>query len=93
MALASTASSSREKGENNRKQENDQKVQPQHDQLEGVEEKETEEDNPKTLESTEKKEGQKLWVDVLSGNRSPSNGMAIEFVAPKVVNGTMEIDT
>jgi hypothetical protein len=30
---------------------------------------------------------QKLWVDVLSGNRNPANGLAMEFVAPKRVDG------
>ncbi|MCI87608.1 hypothetical protein A2U01_0108892, partial [Trifolium medium] len=27
----------------------------------------------------------KLWVDVLSGNRNPANGLAMEYVAPKLV--------
>lgn len=34
----------------------------------------------------------KLWVDVLSENRNPVNGMAIEYMAPKVVNGEVEIE-
>lgn len=33
-----------------------------------------------------------LWADVLSNNRNPENGMIIEFVAPKLVNGELEIE-
>lgn len=39
----------------------------------------------------ESKETMKLWVDVLSNNRNPANGMVIEYVAPKLVNGEIEI--
>ncbi|XP_058783664.1 uncharacterized protein LOC131658381 [Vicia villosa] len=34
----------------------------------------------------------KLWVDVISGNRNPTNGLQMEFVAPKVVNGEIEVE-
>jgi hypothetical protein len=33
-----------------------------------------------------------LWVDVLSGNRNPANGMAIEYVALQRVNGEIEVE-
>ncbi|CAK8562815.1 unnamed protein product [Lathyrus sativus] len=32
------------------------------------------------------------WVDVINDNRSPAKGMAIEYVAPKIVNEVIEID-
>jgi hypothetical protein len=35
---------------------------------------------------------QQLWVDVLSGNRNPANGLAMEYVAPKRVNGEIEVE-
>lgn len=35
---------------------------------------------------------EKLWVDVIKGNCIPSNGMAIEFVAPKILEGEIEIN-
>ncbi|CAJ2662985.1 unnamed protein product [Trifolium pratense] len=34
----------------------------------------------------------KLWVDVLSGNRNPANGLAMEYVAPTRVNGEVEVE-
>lgn len=34
----------------------------------------------------------KLWVNVISGNRNPSNGMKMDFVAPKIVNKEIEIE-
>ncbi|CAK8562005.1 unnamed protein product [Lathyrus sativus] len=34
----------------------------------------------------------KLWVDIISGNRSPSNGAPIEFIAPNIVEGEIEVD-
>lgn len=43
-------------------------------------------DNNKTIQE------KKLWVDVISGNRDPTNGMAIEFIALKLVNGEIEIE-
>jgi hypothetical protein len=33
-----------------------------------------------------------LWVDVLSGNRNPANGLAMEYVAPKRVNDEIEVE-
>ncbi|XP_058733155.1 uncharacterized protein LOC131604751 [Vicia villosa] len=41
----------------------------------------------------EKKDTQrKLWVDVLSDNRNHANGLTMEYVAPKVVDGEIEIE-
>ncbi|XP_058762881.1 uncharacterized protein LOC131636267 [Vicia villosa] len=37
-------------------------------------------------------EKQKLWVDVISGNRLPTNGLTIEFSAPKYVEGEFEVE-
>jgi hypothetical protein len=34
----------------------------------------------------------KLWVDVLSGNRNPANGLAMEFVAPARIDGETVVD-
>src|SRR4051812_13975257 len=42
-------------------------------------------------EAEEAETPQKLWVDVISNNRNPSNGMQIEFVAPQLVNGEVEV--
>jgi hypothetical protein len=33
-----------------------------------------------------------LWVDVLSGNRHPANGLAMEYVATKRVDGEIEVE-
>lgn len=33
----------------------------------------------------------KLWVDIINGNRNPDNVMDMEFVAPKMVNGEINI--
>lgn len=33
----------------------------------------------------------KLWIDVFSGNRIPANGMTVEFVSPKIVDGEIEV--
>jgi hypothetical protein len=33
-----------------------------------------------------------LWVDVLSGNRNPANGLAMEFVSPKRVDGEIVVE-
>jgi hypothetical protein len=33
-----------------------------------------------------------LWVDALSGNRNPANGLAMEYVAPHRVNGEIEVE-
>lgn len=34
----------------------------------------------------------KLWVYVISGNHVQANGMAIEFVAPIIVEGKIEVE-
>ncbi|XP_058784060.1 uncharacterized protein LOC131658825 [Vicia villosa] len=33
----------------------------------------------------------KLWVDVLSENRNPSKGLSIQYVAPNVIDGEIEV--
>ncbi|XP_058775608.1 uncharacterized protein LOC131649881 [Vicia villosa] len=35
---------------------------------------------------------QKLWVDVINGNRMQANGMEIEFVAPTIMEGEVQIE-
>ncbi|CAK8568716.1 unnamed protein product [Lathyrus sativus] len=51
-------------------------------------------ENKKTLTEPTKPqpEERKPWVDVINDNRNPVKGMAIEYVAPKIVNGVIEID-
>lgn len=44
-----------------------------------------------TIESPPREGTPQLWVEVLSGNRNPANGLAMEFVAPKRVNGAVEV--
>lgn len=34
----------------------------------------------------------KLWVDVISGSRIPASGLTIEFIAPKIVEGQIEVE-
>lgn len=34
----------------------------------------------------------KIWIDVISGNRIPANGVAIEFIAQKIVEGEIKVD-
>ncbi|CAK8539571.1 unnamed protein product [Lathyrus sativus] len=36
-------------------------------------------------------EPRRLWVDVISGNRNPGNGLKLEFIAPTIVNGIAEV--
>ena len=40
----------------------------------------------------EKLEDEKLWVNIIRGNRNTTNEVAIQFVAPKVVNGKVEVE-
>lgn len=35
---------------------------------------------------------QKLWVNVIISNRTPVNGIVIEFNAPKLVEGKIEVE-
>ncbi|XP_058764506.1 uncharacterized protein LOC131637957 [Vicia villosa] len=35
---------------------------------------------------------QRLWVDVISGNRLPANGIMIGYSAPKIVEGEIEVE-
>ncbi|CAK8535210.1 unnamed protein product [Lathyrus sativus] len=37
-------------------------------------------------------EERKPWVNVINENRNPARGMAIEYVAPKLINGVFEIN-
>ncbi|XP_058757392.1 uncharacterized protein LOC131630645 [Vicia villosa] len=37
-------------------------------------------------------EGRKLWVDVLNDNRNPRKGRSMKYVAPKVVDGNVEVE-
>lgn len=59
-----------------------------------------EEEIPKTLESKiedgKEKQGEdmpikKLWVDVISRNRIPANGMAINYSSPSMAEGEIEV--
>ncbi|CAK8578828.1 unnamed protein product [Lathyrus sativus] len=34
---------------------------------------------------------QKLWVDIINENRNPPKGLTMEFVAPKIIDGEVEI--
>lgn len=55
--------------------------------------KEIEEAESETLESTKgENEPRKLWIDVIRGNRNLGNGMAIEFIAPKIIEGIAEVE-
>ncbi|CAK8577552.1 unnamed protein product [Lathyrus sativus] len=36
-------------------------------------------------------EPRKLWVDVISRNHNPGNGLSLKFIAPKIVNGIPEV--
>ncbi|XP_058749946.1 uncharacterized protein LOC131622954 [Vicia villosa] len=38
------------------------------------------------------REKKKLWVDIISGNRLPTNGLTIEFIPPTIVEGEMEVE-
>lgn len=46
----------------------------------------------KEKQTIEEEQPKKLWVDVISGNRVASNGMAIGFVAPKLVDGETVVE-
>ncbi|CAK8574347.1 unnamed protein product [Lathyrus sativus] len=39
-----------------------------------------------------KSDERKLWVDVISDNWNPAKGLSMEYVAPKVINGVIQID-
>ncbi|CAK8570661.1 unnamed protein product [Lathyrus sativus] len=44
-------------------------------------------------EATKAQPGErKLWVDIINDNWNPAKGLTVEYVAPKVVNGMIEID-
>lgn len=58
--------------------------------LENVEEQ-PEKVNLETEMSEVFKESRRLWVDVLIENRNPTKRMRIGYVAPKLVNGEIEI--
>ncbi|KAH1256677.1 putative ribonuclease H protein [Glycine max] len=49
--------------------------------------------SPETLiEEPKEVTNRKLWVDVLNNNRNLSNGVTMEFVAPKLINGEVEVE-
>jgi hypothetical protein len=49
--------------------------------------------NPKSTElGIPAKEPRQLWTDVITGNRNPSNGLQLKFVAPQIVNGSIEVE-
>lgn len=43
-------------------------------------------------DTTQLGESKRLWVNVISGNHIPANGMVIEFVVPKIVNVEISIE-
>ncbi|XP_058726439.1 uncharacterized protein LOC131597787 [Vicia villosa] len=45
-----------------------------------------------TLITKEVQATRKLWVDVISENRNPAKGMSMAYIAPKLVNGKVEIE-
>ncbi|XP_058732715.1 uncharacterized protein LOC131604280 [Vicia villosa] len=45
-----------------------------------------------TTLKTKTQSDRKLWVDVLSENRNPSKGLTIQYVAPSLVDGEVEIE-
>ncbi|XP_058761495.1 uncharacterized protein LOC131634890 [Vicia villosa] len=56
-------------------------------------------DNEKVAETLKKidstaasKNDRKLWVDVLAENRNPAKGLSMQFVAPSVIDGGIEIE-
>lgn len=40
----------------------------------------------------ESNQEKKLWVDIINENRNPAKGLTMEFVAPKVIDGEIEIE-
>lgn len=60
---------------------------------ETIEEFEATTKSPETLiEEPKEVTDRKLWVDVLNNNHNPSNGVTMEFVAPKLINGEVEVE-
>ncbi|CAK8544014.1 unnamed protein product [Lathyrus sativus] len=39
----------------------------------------------------EASQSKKLWVDIINENRNPTKGLTMEFVAPNIIDGEMEI--
>ncbi|XP_058763382.1 uncharacterized protein LOC131636806 [Vicia villosa] len=55
--------------------------------------KKLDESRPVVTETlTGEEQSRKLWVDVISNNRKPGNGLTLDFVAPKVVNGGIVVE-
>ncbi|XP_058776305.1 uncharacterized protein LOC131650615 [Vicia villosa] len=48
--------------------------------------------NPKKTETVLEAENRKLWVDVLNDNRNPAQGRSMKYVAPKMVEGMVEVE-
>lgn len=36
-------------------------------------------------------EAEQLWVDIIKGNRNTANGVAIQYVAPTIIDGKVEV--
>ncbi|CAK8542666.1 unnamed protein product [Lathyrus sativus] len=45
-----------------------------------------------TLIVKEQHEERKLWVDAINDNRNLAKGISMEYVAPKIINGEVEIE-
>lgn len=41
--------------------------------------------------NNEEEPPKKMWVDVIRGNKIPYNGISIEFIAPQIVEGEIEV--
>lgn len=49
------------------------------------------EDDVVTEEQEKHVEQPQLWVDVIKGNRLPSNGIGLDYTAPNLVDGEVEV--
>ncbi|XP_058734017.1 uncharacterized protein LOC131605709 [Vicia villosa] len=48
--------------------------------------------NPKKEVIPPNSEVRKLWVDVLKDNRNPAKGRSMQFIAPKLIDGNVEVE-
>ncbi|MCI29223.1 hypothetical protein A2U01_0050432, partial [Trifolium medium] len=78
-------------GETNQRHEGIAAEAETHEVISGEIEDDGEGDKPPQSLESQIESDKKLWVEVLSGNRNPGNGMKIEFVTPKIVNGEIEV--
>jgi hypothetical protein len=81
-------------GENNHRSNRIEAETETHESIPDGNEEEAENDTQsQTLDTTTAgAANEKLWVEVLNGNRNPGNGMKMEFVTPKLVNGEIEVE-